>query len=64
MFVKVDVPGLDHQIKAWGTGFKFEHDGPYQSGHVPTLGEHTDDILTELGFDAAEISGFHSKNVV
>ena len=64
MFVKVDVPGLDHQIKAWGTGFKFEHDGPYQSGHVPTLGEHTDDILTELGFDAAEISAFHSNKVV
>jgi crotonobetainyl-CoA:carnitine CoA-transferase CaiB-like acyl-CoA transferase len=31
---------------------------------APTLGEHTDEVLAELGFSAEEIAGFHREGVV
>jgi formyl-CoA transferase len=30
----------------------------------PLLGEHTDDVLTELGYDADTIAELHTKGVV
>jgi formyl-CoA transferase len=30
----------------------------------PLLGEHTDDVLTELGYDADAIARMHAKGVV
>ena len=30
----------------------------------PLLGEHTDEILNELGFDDAEIESLHKERVV
>jgi crotonobetainyl-CoA:carnitine CoA-transferase CaiB-like acyl-CoA transferase len=31
---------------------------------VPALGEHTDALLAELGYDAAEITALHGSAVV
>jgi crotonobetainyl-CoA:carnitine CoA-transferase CaiB-like acyl-CoA transferase len=31
---------------------------------VPTLGQHTDSILAEVGYDAAAIAGFRNQGVV
>jgi crotonobetainyl-CoA:carnitine CoA-transferase CaiB-like acyl-CoA transferase len=31
---------------------------------VPALGEHTDALLAELGYDAAEITALHESAVV
>jgi crotonobetainyl-CoA:carnitine CoA-transferase CaiB-like acyl-CoA transferase len=31
---------------------------------APTLGEHTDEVLQELGFGASEIAGFRDKSVI
>ena len=39
------------------------NDGP-RMDPVPALGEHTDAILAELGFDAAEIAALHESAVV
>jgi len=63
-FVHVDVPGLNEELRACGTGFHFAHDGPHKTGHVPALGEHTDAILAELGFSRDEIAAFHSAKAV
>ena len=30
----------------------------------PKAGEHTDEVLTELGYDAAAIASFHQRGVV
>jgi len=31
---------------------------------APTLGEHTDEILTELGYQKAEIAELRNRNVI
>ncbi len=31
---------------------------------APTLGQHTDEVLAELGFSTAEIAGFRAEGVV
>jgi CoA:oxalate CoA-transferase len=45
----VDFPDLDRKLNIVGAGFKFAHGQPRLHGHVPRLGEHTDEILAELG---------------
>jgi formyl-CoA transferase len=30
----------------------------------PLLGEHTDDVLTELGYDADTVAALHAKDVI
>ena len=37
---------------------------PRIQGWAPMIGEHTDDILREVGYDDAEIEGFHGEGVV
>ena len=44
----VDFPDLDRRLNVVGAGFRFEHDQPRYHGHVPRLGEHTDEVLAEL----------------
>jgi CoA:oxalate CoA-transferase len=54
-FVRATVPGLSKPASLAGTGFRFAHDGPVRENAVPKIGEHTDEVLRELGFDAAAI---------
>jgi CoA:oxalate CoA-transferase len=44
----VDFPDLDRRVNLVGAGFRFMHDQPKFHGHVPRLGEHTDEVLAEL----------------
>jgi crotonobetainyl-CoA:carnitine CoA-transferase CaiB-like acyl-CoA transferase len=32
--------------------------------HPPTLGEHTDEVLTELDYDASTIAEFHEEGII
>jgi crotonobetainyl-CoA:carnitine CoA-transferase CaiB-like acyl-CoA transferase len=45
----VDVPELGRSVNVVGAGFRFEHDQPAFQGPVPRLGEHTAEVLAELG---------------
>jgi crotonobetainyl-CoA:carnitine CoA-transferase CaiB-like acyl-CoA transferase len=46
---EVEVPELGKTATVVGAGFRFEHDPPRFQGPVPRLGQHTDEILAELG---------------
>jgi crotonobetainyl-CoA:carnitine CoA-transferase CaiB-like acyl-CoA transferase len=63
-FVETDVPGRADPLPLVGPGFKFAHDGPDGTGPVPSLGEHTDAVLEEIGFSAAEIAELRGAEVV
>ncbi len=46
-----------------GSPIKFSDFTPAITG-APLLGEQTDQVLTELGYDAAQIAQLHAKNIV
>jgi CoA:oxalate CoA-transferase len=50
-----------HYVNA---GFTFAHDGPGADGAAPLLGEHTDEVLQSLGYDAEEIANLAANNNV
>lgn len=37
---------------------------PHAGRHAPRLGEHTEEVLTEAGFDAAQVADWRSRGVV
>ena len=55
----------DHgPIKVIGSGFRLEHGGGSVERPPATLGEHTDEILGEAGYSAAEIAEMRTAKVV
>jgi crotonobetainyl-CoA:carnitine CoA-transferase CaiB-like acyl-CoA transferase len=53
---EVKVPDREQPVRVAGAGFRFAHGGPGFHGPVPRLGEHTDEVLREIGMvaEAAE----------
>ena len=47
-----------------GSGFRLAHGSPAIEREPPTLGEHTDEILAELGYSGAEIEALRRDNVL
>ncbi len=65
--VLLDLPpprGLDRPIRTAGAGFQSPTDGAGTDLPPPGIGEHTDAILAELGYDAAEIAVLREEAVV
>ncbi|MCP3857694.1 MAG: CoA transferase [Actinomycetia bacterium] len=60
----VDYPGLPTPAPMARTPFGLSDNPPGIRHRAPTLGEHTDEILAELGFDAAAIADLRSQRVV
>ncbi len=44
--------------------FMCSEDGPGVSAPPPTLGQHTDEVLGELGFGAEEVADLRARGVV
>jgi crotonobetainyl-CoA:carnitine CoA-transferase CaiB-like acyl-CoA transferase len=46
------------------TGFRMAHGGARLDRPAPRIGEHTDQILAEAGYDAARIAAFREAGVI
>jgi succinate--hydroxymethylglutarate CoA-transferase len=51
-------------LKMLGVPFKFSATPAVPRRAPPTLGQHTDEVLAELGFDAAAIAGLRKDQVI
>jgi crotonobetainyl-CoA:carnitine CoA-transferase CaiB-like acyl-CoA transferase len=51
-------------IKVVGSGFRMEHDGGSIERPPASLGQHTDEVLGEAGYSAAEIAEMRAAKVV
>jgi crotonobetainyl-CoA:carnitine CoA-transferase CaiB-like acyl-CoA transferase len=51
-------------ITVVGSGFRMEHDGGSIDRPPATLGQHTDEVLAEAGYSAAEIAEMRQQAVV
>jgi len=60
----VDYPGLPRAAPVIGTPFNLSQTPGTIRSRPPLLGEHTDAVLTELGYDAAEIASLRSRRVI
>lgn len=59
-----DVPGVDRTITVTRAGFKISRGDPRIASHPPQLGEHTDAVMKELGYDDADIRQLRSAGAV
>jgi len=63
----LDLPestGATERITVLNAPFRFAHDGPGTDLPPPRLGEHTDAILREAGYDAAGIAALRASGAI
>jgi crotonobetainyl-CoA:carnitine CoA-transferase CaiB-like acyl-CoA transferase len=58
------VPGVEGPLSVPVAGFKYEHGGPTVKTAPPRVGEHTVDILGELGYSPEDIARYCESGIV
>lgn len=58
------VPGVSKPVSVVQGGYRYSNADVPDDLRPPTLGQHTEDVLRELGFAAEEIAGFRSKGAI
>ena len=58
------VAGVDRDVTVLLSPFKLGHDGPQATLPPPRIGEHTDTILKELGYDTAAVERLRREGAV
>ena len=57
-------PGIEGSFSVPVAAFTFAHDGPRVDRPPPAFGQHNNEVLTELGYSAADICGFRSAKII
>jgi crotonobetainyl-CoA:carnitine CoA-transferase CaiB-like acyl-CoA transferase len=64
MFKPLSYPGAEKAAPVMDTPFSLSKTPPSVRHRAPTLGEHTDSIMQELGYDQASIDELREKRVI
>jgi alpha-methylacyl-CoA racemase len=64
MVVAVEQPGVEEPVRLLGTPVKFSRTPGGPAGAGPALGEHTDAVLGEAGYDADAIARLKAEGAV
>ena len=59
-----DAPGVGRDVSVLRTGVKLDGQAPAVEQPPPTLGQHTREILTELGYDDAAVAALQAEGAV
>ena len=59
-----DVPGVDRPMSVTRAGFKLSGANPSANSPPPRLGEHTDEVLRDLGYSPAEIASLRKARAI
>jgi len=59
-----NVPGVGRDVRLLRTGFKLNGEAPSVASPPPQLGQHTDEILADLGYGAADIESLKQEQAV
>ncbi len=65
VFVEVEAPaGLGGTVKLVGAGFKMSAGGPAARRRAPDLGQHTDEVLSEIGYNEPDIAAMRARGAL
>src|SRR3984885_1672546 len=59
-----NAPGVPGSFTVPVAAFKLAHAGPQVDRAPPMFGQHNEEVLTELGYSAADIAGFKSAKII
>ncbi|MYU11167.1 CoA transferase [Streptomyces sp. SID8361] len=64
LFLQTSALGVKEPVNVMGTPYHFVEDTPGLERGAPALGQHTDEVLTELGYSKADIDAFRADGVL
>ncbi|MGE0416473.1 MAG: CaiB/BaiF CoA transferase family protein [Acetobacteraceae bacterium] len=60
----IPVPGIEREMTLFGSGFMAGKDSPSVTSAPPAKGQHTDEVLGEIGYSPAEIAALRADGAL